>query len=113
MKQKKDLYFLLIATLILVVLWVVFSIYQNLISSTISAPVATDINPIAPTFNEKVLTTLKNRQQISPVFSAPQIVPTQTATNSATPTPSPSGSSSPTSSPSNISSSSAQKSITL
>lgn len=111
MKQKRDLYFLLIATLILVALWVMFSIYQNLISSTISSPVATDINPIAPTFNESVLTTLKNRQQISPVFTPPQAGTNQTSTGSAIPTPSPSASTSPSPSPSVNSSSSAQTSI--
>jgi hypothetical protein len=71
-KRKKDLYFLLGTTLILVIFWVVFSIYQNLISSTISTPVAVDINPIQPTFNEATLDALKKRQKISPLYTSVQ-----------------------------------------
>jgi hypothetical protein len=84
-KEKRDIIFILGASLVLVVLWVVFSIYHNLNASTISEPVAIDINPIKPTFQENVVTTLKNRQKITPLLNdapSPSPSPTPVATQS-------------------------------
>lgn len=71
MKEKRDIIFILGASLMLVVLWVTFSVYHNLNASTISEPVAMDINPINPNFKENVITTLKKRQTISPLLEIP------------------------------------------
>ena len=77
MKKTKDLYFLLSMTLIMVVLWAIFNIYHNLVSSTISEPLTADITQIKPNFDEQVLNKLKTRQEVNPLFTLSQ---EQTAT---------------------------------
>jgi hypothetical protein len=69
--KHKDIYFLLFTTLILAVLWVVFSIYHNLVSSTISEPLSVDITAIQPNFDKQTIAKLKQRQKVSPLFNAP------------------------------------------
>jgi hypothetical protein len=96
MRQKRDFYFLLGASLILVILWVIFSIYHNLNASTISRPVEADINPIEATFKEDVITNLKNRQKITPLFTV-ESSPSPSPSISASPTPIPSPTQSQTS----------------
>ena len=67
MKQR-DVLFLVISTFVLIVAWIGFSIYHNLVSSTITKPVAEKIVPINPTFDTRTIDTLKERKNIEPIF---------------------------------------------
>ncbi len=89
MKQK-DILFLLISTFIIVILWVIFSVYHNYILSTISEPIQMQIVPISPNFDTKAIDKLKKREKISPSYT---IENTQV---SISPSPSPIASSTPT-----------------
>lgn len=68
MKQK-DIFLILVPSFILVVLWVIFSIYHNFVSSTISQPLTSQIRPIQGTFDMKEIEAIKQRQVIPPVYS--------------------------------------------
>lgn len=80
--KKKELIIILIPTLIFVLFWIGFSIYDSAITSTISQQEFTQINPINPTFNTKAISDLKNRQRFDPIYQI-----TETATPTPTPTP--------------------------
>lgn len=67
MKQK-DFSYLIISMFIIIFIWIIFSIYQNSISSTISPIVNIQIKPINPSFNLNIVNDLKKRDKISPVF---------------------------------------------
>lgn len=67
MKQR-DVLFLVISTFVLIVAWIGFSIYHNLVSSTITKSVGEKIVPINPTFDTKTIDTLKERKTIEPIF---------------------------------------------
>lgn len=90
MKQRRDIIFILGASLALVLLWVVFSIYHNLNASTISEPVSVDINPIQPNFQENVITSLKKRQKVEPLLSTQSPSPSPSTSPLPTTTPAPS-----------------------
>lgn len=81
MKQK-DVLFLLISSAILAVIWIIFNIIHTSLTSTITESVGQELNPIARTFDQKTLDTLKKRQKVTPV-EAITIIP------SVTPTPTP------------------------
>lgn len=68
MKQK-DLVFLLASASILVLVWIVFSIYHNLATSTIPQTLETSISPIDSTFDKKTLEALKQRRKTVPVYT--------------------------------------------
>lgn len=68
MKQK-DLVFLLASASILVLVWIAFSIYHNLATSTIPQTLETSISPISPTFDKKTLEGLKQRRKTVPVYT--------------------------------------------
>lgn len=78
MKQK-DLLFILVSSTLLVLLWIVFSIVHQSITSTISDTLSANIAPINGTFDTKTLTNLKNRKNINPQ-SGIAITPTATPT---------------------------------
>ena len=67
MKQR-DILFLVISTFVLILAWIGFSIYHNLVSSTITKPVEEKIIPINPTFDTRTIDTLKERKNIEPIF---------------------------------------------
>ena len=67
MKQK-DILLIIVPTFVVIVFWIIFSIYHSFISSTISQPLDTQIKPIAPTFDTKTLDDLKNRSRVDPVY---------------------------------------------
>ncbi|MDP3726873.1 MAG: hypothetical protein Q8Q96_00990 [bacterium] len=67
MKQK-DLLFLLVSASSLVFAWIVFSIYHNLATPTISQTLETSISPINPAFDKKTLEALKRREKAVPVY---------------------------------------------
>lgn len=69
MKQK-DILLLLIPFSLIVVLYIIFSIYHNIVTSTIPEVLNIQITPISPDFDQKTITDLKKREKITPVFEA-------------------------------------------
>ena len=78
MKQK-DIITLLIPAFILVVVWIIFSIYHGSVTSTIPAAVNIQISPINPTFNMDTISKLKQREKVTPIYEG-QPVPTPSPT---------------------------------
>lgn len=68
MKRKENM-LILIPSFILVLLWIAFSIYHNLISSTISETLNVQISKINPSFDLKTMRALKERNPVSPTFT--------------------------------------------
>lgn len=85
MKQR-DIFLIVIPSFILVALWVVFSIYHNFVSSTISNPLSVQIQPIEPSFNSKSIKDIKERQQIEPIYES-SVQSESQSSGSAQPTP--------------------------
>lgn len=69
MKQK-DLLILLISAFLLVIAWIIFSVYHNSITSTIPQNLNIQIVPINPDFDSKTIEKLKERKNIMPVYTA-------------------------------------------
>jgi hypothetical protein len=69
MKQK-DIYMILIPSFVVVVFWIGLTIYHNSVSSTIPPALNVQIKPIDPNFDTKVITELKKREKIIPLFEA-------------------------------------------
>lgn len=72
MKQK-DILFLLISVALLVIAWIVFNIYHNSVTSTISGTLNTNILPISPNFDTATISNLKTREPVVPVFERQKI----------------------------------------
>lgn len=96
MKQR-DVFILFTCTFVLVVAWIGFNLYHSYTTSKISETQAITVTPIDPTFDTKVISTLKLRKQVLPLFegggsssgaAAIVAVPTPTTSIVATPTPS-------------------------
>lgn len=69
MKQK-DILLLVVPTFILVVAWIVFSIYHNWGTSTIPEALNIQITPIEGKFDKETIDNLKKREKVLPVFEA-------------------------------------------
>lgn len=69
MKQK-DLLILLISAFILVIAWIIFSIYHNSVTSTIPQNLNVQIVPINSDFDSKTIKKLKERENIMPVYTS-------------------------------------------
>lgn len=67
MKQK-DALFLTISFFVLVLIYVIFSVYHNSVTSTISENLNIQITPIAPDFNQKTISDIKKRGQVTPLY---------------------------------------------
>jgi hypothetical protein len=83
MKQK-DLLILLVPMFLITILWVVFNIYHNYVTSTITDPLTLQIVPIDGKFNRTSLESIKDRKRLEPLFIAPV-----TEDENTSPTPSP------------------------
>jgi hypothetical protein len=81
--KKRDILFLLISSVIIVVAWIAFAIIHNSLSSTINETTTAQIIPIPGSFDTQTIASLKKRQQINALFVA------QTATVSAAISPTP------------------------
>ncbi|MEX2013142.1 MAG: hypothetical protein WD967_01940 [Candidatus Levyibacteriota bacterium] len=68
MKQK-DILLLIISSFSLVVFWIAFNIYHNIVTSTIPENLSVQIFPINPTFDTKTIDALKARTQVVPIFN--------------------------------------------
>ena len=96
--RRRDVLMILIPTFIFVVAWVLFSIYHNAKTSTISESVNAEIKQISPNFDTKTIDALKKRETVNPIYdisglsSQTQVSPTievplnssQSATQNAT-----------------------------
>ncbi len=67
MKQR-DYLFLIISSAILVVIWVTFNIIHTAITSTISASIGQQLEPISATFDTQTLNGLNSRKKVVPAF---------------------------------------------
>jgi len=79
--KKQDLLVILIPTLICVIAWIGFNIYDNSVTSTISPQEVSQIAPINPDFDRNTISALKQRERIEPFFQATPssgIIPTPT-----------------------------------
>ena len=70
MKQK-DLLTLLIPMFLVTILWVIFNIYHNHVTTTITDPLTVQIIPLDGKFNKTSLESIKNRKRTEPLFVAP------------------------------------------
>lgn len=73
MKQK-ELLFIAASFFLLFLIFIGFSIYHNFVTSNITDDVNIQILPISPSFDEKTISDLKKRKNLTPVF---QITPTE------------------------------------
>lgn len=87
--KRREILFILVSTLILVIAWIGFNVYHNTVTSTISDILNIRISPINPDFNIKDFEKLKERKKVLPIFEA-QI--STSASITTTPTPSITGS---------------------
>ncbi len=76
MKQK-DVLLLIISSFTLIVFWIAFNVYHNIITSTIPETLNIQITPIDATFDTKTISALKQRVQVAPIYSP---LATQSAT---------------------------------
>lgn len=84
--KRNDIIFLLGSSVLLVFAWIIFNIIHQSVSSTISETVASDIAPIAGSFDTDTINNLKMRTAISPAYTiqyasgsaAPTAIPTPT-----------------------------------
>jgi hypothetical protein len=86
--KRKDILLILIPSFIFVLAWIGFSIYHNIVTSTISEPLSVQITPITPNFDTSVIDNLKNREKVSPIYqlSVPSQNGAPPASSSASPT---------------------------
>lgn len=76
MKQR-DIITLLIPSFLLILAWIIFSIYHSSVASTITPVVDIQISPISPTFDMNAIAKLKQRQKVTPIYET-QAPPTTT-----------------------------------
>lgn len=75
MKVKKGYFlFVLVLTSVVTISWIIFSVYQTTVTSTISEKVSIEINPIKPEFDLKTLEKLKKREQAIPQYQAQSVL---------------------------------------
>ncbi len=86
MKQK-DLLILLVPMFLVTILWVIFNIYHNYVTSTIVDPLTVQIVPIDGKFNKTSLESIKDRKRLEPLFTAPLIDEEVSPALSPSPTP--------------------------
>lgn len=67
MKQK-DIIILIVPSFILIIAWIIFSIYHNSVNSTISSALNIQITPIKSTFDTSTISKLKQRQSVTPTY---------------------------------------------
>ena len=69
MKQR-DIITLLIPSFVLILAWVIFSIYHSSIASTITPTVSTQMSPIKPVFDINTISELKKREKVIPNYES-------------------------------------------
>lgn len=71
--------FLIISGFIMVVCWIIFNVFHNANTSTISSSLAADIIPIAPNFDTQTIAQLKLRKKIPPLYQTAIATPSAIA----------------------------------
>lgn len=66
--KKNNILIILIPTFFFVIAWIAFSVYHNIVTSTISEELNIQILPISSNFDTKTIDSLKNRQRVEPVY---------------------------------------------
>lgn len=66
--KYKDIIILLTSAFIVVVAWVIFNIYHNLVVSTTPEDLTKDTKPINPNFDQSTIDKLNSRAKISPIY---------------------------------------------
>lgn len=87
--KKNDILLILIPLALFALSWIGFSVYHNIITTTISQPLSVQIEPITPDFNTNTITSLKARRTISPMYDIGTPTPTPTVNTSASPSATP------------------------
>lgn len=82
MKQN-DLLYIVISIFVLSLAWIGFSVYHARVNSTITETQNIQVVPIEPHFNKEIISKLKERAVVDPLFEASG----PSATRSATPSP--------------------------
>lgn len=72
MKQK-DIIILLVPAAIVILIWVIFSIYHSSVSSTITPILNNQISPINPSFDVNIISKLKQREKVNPIYESKPI----------------------------------------
>ena len=70
MKQQQ-LLLVSLYSLIIIIAWITFNLYNNSVTSTITQEQQTQITPIDPTFNEQTIEKLRTRENITPSYQLP------------------------------------------
>jgi hypothetical protein len=85
--KKNQILIILVPSFIFVIAWIGFSVYHNVITSTISDSLSVQIAPIAPDFDTNTIDALKNRLQVTPIYDLGTLAQNSTlqASPSATP----------------------------
>src|SRR3990167_3954486 len=80
--KKNDILVLLIPSLLIVALWFIFNIYHNFVTSTIPSTLNISIQPISPDFDEKSISNIKARENVSPTYdlTGQKVVTVETTT---------------------------------
>ncbi len=68
--KHKDILLLLIPSFVLIVAWIVFSIYHSSVTSTITETVTKEILPISPIFDQDAIDAVKQKGKVAPVYEA-------------------------------------------
>jgi len=74
--KKNDILLILIPLSLFVLTWIGFSVYHNIVTSTISQPLSVQIIPIIPTFDTNTINNLKTRENIPPIYELSVPTPT-------------------------------------
>lgn len=82
--KRKDILTLLVPSLVIAILWVIFSVYHNYVNSTIPVSVNTQILGITPDFDLQTINAIKNRSNVTPIY---ELSPKARANGEPTPTP--------------------------
>ncbi|MEK7092313.1 MAG: hypothetical protein AAB907_01675 [Patescibacteria group bacterium] len=87
--KKNDILLLFGSLCFIVVAWIGFNIYHNIVTSTIPQFIVTQLKSINGSFNTTIINKLKTKENVSPSFSQGNLTPTVTQTQPASSTPPP------------------------
>lgn len=83
--KEREILFVVVSIFALVLLYIGFNIYHNSVTSTIPQALSIQVAPIAPSFDQKTIDSVKKREKVSPDFQAPIATPSPTGTPFAAP----------------------------
>jgi hypothetical protein len=83
MKQNELLY-IVVSLFVIVVLWIGFNLFHTYASSTVTDTQTTQVTPITPIFQKEILTKIKARPKVEPLFDSDKV---SASVSAVTPTP--------------------------